>query len=174
MTGLRARVLALTIPLALAVALAPAGSGTVRTGRAGSPMAPGTFTWPIPGSSVISTFHAPTRPWGPGHRGLDVAATPGTAVVAPVSGTVTFAGRVGERPLVSIRPRDAGSTLITLEPVDSRTGPGQSVRAGEALGTVATGGHCDQRCLHIGVRSTTGYADPWPLFSRQRPVLKPP
>src|SRR4029453_4714116 len=67
------------------VAMSPARGGVTTTG--GGP-------WPILGP-VIRGFDLPDDPYGPGHRGIDIAASVGTAIVAPADGTVAFAGPVG-------------------------------------------------------------------------------
>ncbi|MBU3704418.1 MAG: M23 family peptidase, partial [Ilumatobacteraceae bacterium] len=44
---------------------------------------------------VVDWFRPPGCTWCSGNRGLEIATTPGEAVVAPVTGTVEFAGPVG-------------------------------------------------------------------------------
>src|SRR5262245_22862718 len=48
---------------------------------------------PVDGK-VVRAFAAPSAAFGPGHRGVDLAAPSGTAVRAAGIGTVTFAGDV--------------------------------------------------------------------------------
>ena len=47
-------------------------------------------------------FDAPSPNWNRGHRGVDLAGTPGQPVYAAGAGTVVFAGELAGRPLVSI------------------------------------------------------------------------
>ncbi len=61
----------------------------------------GGWTWPVVGP-VIQTFDPPDTPYGSGHRGIDIAASVGTTVVAPADGTVTFAGPVGGHLFVTV------------------------------------------------------------------------
>src|SRR2546427_10127628 len=81
----------LSIIVALAV-LTP----TITAGRvpAASAATAGGWTWPGVGPG-IQTFDPPDTPYGSGHRGIDIAASVGTTVVAPADGTVTFAGPLG-------------------------------------------------------------------------------
>jgi len=49
------------------------------------------WIWPVDATpAVVRDFDAPASEWGPGHRGLDLAARPGTTVRAPVSGSISF------------------------------------------------------------------------------------
>ncbi|HEY7043125.1 MAG TPA: M23 family metallopeptidase, partial [Nocardioidaceae bacterium] len=53
------------------------------------------WSWPLqPDHSVVRGFEPPADPWGPGHRGVDIAGAPGQPVLAVAAGTVTFAGQV--------------------------------------------------------------------------------
>nr|WP_271482943.1 hypothetical protein [Pontimonas sp.] len=55
------------------------------------------WEWPTEGDQkVLRDFRAPSTPWGPGHRGLDLAAS-GANIVAPATGVVSFK-RAGRHP----------------------------------------------------------------------------
>ena len=54
------------------------------------------FVAPIPSPEVVRGFDPPEQRWLPGHRGVDLTATPGAAVRAAGDGRVRFAG-VGPR-----------------------------------------------------------------------------
>jgi murein DD-endopeptidase MepM/ murein hydrolase activator NlpD len=133
--------------------------------------ADGTPTGPPLGSlEVTGPYSAPPHRYGSGHRGIDLAATAGMAVVAPASGTVSFAGAVVDRPVVSVRVDER--TVYSLEPVSSGLAAGDPVAAGAVLGEVAGGGHCLQECVHLGVRVGGEYVNPL-RYLRGRPVLLP-
>ena len=129
--------------------------------------------WPVPPPiRVVSPFRAPPTPYAAGHRGIDVQVEPGAAVVAPADGVVSFAGSVAGRGVVSI---DHGAGVVSaIEPVDGVIAAGTPVAAGDAIGTVASGGHCEARCVHFGVRVHGEYVSPF-LFlgGLPRAVLLP-
>lgn len=131
------------------------------------------WTWPAPGSrTVVDPFRAPAHAYGPGHRGMDVAASVGREVRAPADGVVAFRGVVVDRPLLTID--HGGGHVTTLEPVASDLTPGDRVDAGQIVGTVATGGHTVRGALHLGVRIDGDYVNPRPLFGAvPRAVLLP-
>lgn len=121
-------------------------------------------TWPLrPEPEVASAFVAPASPWAAGHRGVDLVGTPGQQVRAALPGTVTFAGSVAGRVVVTV---DHGGTRTTYEPVDRPVAVGTRVAAGTPLGRLAaTPSHCAPRaCLHWGWIATTAgsetYRDP--------------
>ena len=66
-------------------------------GVAGPAIAAGgatTYVWPLrPAPAVEMAFREPTHRFGPGHRGVDLTAEVGAAVLASAPGTVVFAGR---------------------------------------------------------------------------------
>lgn len=115
--------------------------------------------WPLaPPHRVSRPFLAPPSQYGAGHRGLDLESRPGERVVAPSDGVVSFAGRVVDRPVLSIA--HAGGLVSTVEPVDAVVAAGDRVTAGQTVGFVAVGGHCANRCLHLGVRLHGRYVSP--------------
>ncbi|KJL31893.1 murein hydrolase activator EnvC family protein [Microbacterium azadirachtae] len=135
------------------------------------PLPDGDWLWPVVGArTVVVPFRAPAHAYGPGHRGMDVAAS--GEVRAPASGAVAFHGVVVDRALLTI---DHGNGLVTtLEPVQSDLGAGAAVRRGDAVATVSAGGHTAEGALHIGVRWNGAYINPMLLFGGvPRAVLLP-
>jgi len=114
--------------------------------------------WPVAVHRVVAPYEAPPGPYAAGHRGIDLAAAPGDGVVAPADGIVTFSGMVVDRPVVTVQIGEG--VLVSLEPVVADVPRGASVAAGQPLGTVGHGGHCDARCLHLGVRVDGAYVSP--------------
>jgi murein DD-endopeptidase MepM/ murein hydrolase activator NlpD len=166
------------VTLSLLLVLAPrgaaaratvAGSTAETTARAGG----GGWAWPLaPQPRVLRHFEPPTTRYGPGHRGIDLAALPGQPVVAVAAGVVTHSGPVAGRGTVTVlHPSGVSSTY---EPVEDRIGEGTSVTAGAQLGAVGVGAHCTAvRCLHLGARLGEEYLDPLLLLARARIVLLP-
>lgn len=109
---------------------------------------------------VTRAFDPPSSPFGSGHRGIDIAASVATPVVAAASGVVTFAGPVGGRLFLTI---DHGggleSTYSFLDAVVARKGTvvaqGQVVARSGAGHAGSTTPH-----LHFGVRLLDAYVDP--------------
>lgn len=86
-------------------------------------------------AQVIRAADIPDAVWEPGHRGVDLQASPGQIIVASRGGTVAFAGVVAGTPVVSISHADGIRT--TYEPVVARVRAGQKVRRGEDIGVLA-------------------------------------
>ena len=131
------------------------------------------WRWPVDGArTVVEPFRAPAHDYGPGHRGMDVAAAIDAAVRAPADGVIAFRGVVVDRPLITIE--HAGGLVTTLEPVSSELPAGTPVSAGDEVGVVASGGHTPTGALHIGVRLDGVYINPMLLFGEvERAVLLP-
>ena len=131
------------------------------------------FDWPMTPHAVLRTFDPPEVKWGAGHRGVDLATTPGTSVKAPSDATVTFVGTIAGRPVITLRHREGFDT--TYEPVKADVERGDHVSRGQVIGTITSGGHCEERCLHWGYKvAKDAYRDPLTLVSGIRPVLLPP
>ncbi|WP_435877922.1 murein hydrolase activator EnvC family protein [Streptomyces kurssanovii] len=125
-------------------------------------------SWPVgaPRPLVVRGWEPPSSPYGPGHRGVDLAAAAGTPVRAAASGTVSFAGSVAGRGVLTITLTGTGdpSLRTTYEPVRPLVDHGTAVTAGQVVATVEPGAsHC-QGCLHWGLRRGTEYLDPLTLL----------
>lgn len=111
-------------------------------------------------SHVVDPFRPPPCDRCAGNRGLDLATTPGSAVGAGVSGTVTFAGQVGGRLYVVVRSAHDRRLRVTyggLATVSVRRG--ERVAQGQPVGTTAD-------TLFFGTRVGERYVDPLSLASR--------
>ena len=100
---------------AVVAALLPALLGPVPAARAAwwqpTPAPARDGTWPLlPRPRVVEGFDPPAVRWGPGHRGVDLAGSPGAPVRAALPGRVSFAGSVAGRDVVVVdhgeRPHD--------------------------------------------------------------------
>lgn len=116
-----------TLPAAAAPSL------TARQPTVTQPSARG-YSPPVP-LRVIRAFDNPDHNWLPGHRGVDLAADVGQPIAAAGPGTVAFAGVVAGTPSVSVEHADGLRT--TYSPVYAHVQVGQTVAAGDVLGTLA-------------------------------------
>ncbi|MGI5357727.1 peptidoglycan DD-metalloendopeptidase family protein [Streptomyces sp. CA-252508] len=175
------------------VRAASAGAASVGAGPAGKPAAgvvapvpvavpgPGSVgvrpvgvwpvgVWPVgpPRPAVVRGWEPPASAYGPGHRGVDLSAPPGTEVRAAAAGRVSFAGPVAGRGVLSITLTATGAPPLrtTYEPVRPRVRPGTEVAAGQVVAVVApgAGAHCAPVCLHWGLRRGDTYLDPLSLL----------
>ncbi|MFD0202554.1 MULTISPECIES: M23 family metallopeptidase [Saccharothrix] len=109
---------------------------------------------------------------------MDLAAPPGTPILAAADGVVLHAGPVAERTVVSLL--HAGGLRTTYEPITPTVRRGQHVGRGSPIGTLAPGheGCPVAACLHWGAvritppRSRT-YLDPVRLLANGRVRLLP-
>lgn len=140
--------------------------------------------WPVgTRPAVLRGWEPPATPYGPGHRGVDLAAAPGTPVRSVAAGRVSFAGRVAGRGVVSVE-LEGTDLRTTYEPVLPSVKKGDEVAAGEVVGVLEpTGSHCGSACLHWGLLRGETYLDPLSLLppwllnrgpSRLLPVLGVP
>ncbi|MEU4195993.1 M23 family metallopeptidase [Kribbella sp. NPDC026611] len=125
--------------------------------------------WPLqPLPAVIRGFELPAKPWLPGHRGVDLAGRPGQPVLAATAGTITYAGPLAGRGVVTI---SAGSRRTTYEPVVPSVAVGVTVTPTTVIGHLsAAGSHCaPATCLHWGLLAGRQYLNPLTLLPN-RPV----
>ncbi|MFJ4297303.1 murein hydrolase activator EnvC family protein [Curtobacterium sp. NPDC089689] len=143
-----------------------AGVGHVAGGADGAP-----WVWPTGSRVVVRPWEAPADDYAAGHRGIDVPSSIGTPAVAVADGTVSFAGAVAGRSVVSV---DHGGGLVsTLDSVSPEVTTGDAVSQGDVVGRV-TVGHCPATdpCVHLGARLDDRYVDPtvylpaaaWPVL----------
>ena len=131
------------------------------------------WVWPLdPVPHVVRPFQPPESPYGPGHRGVDLAGTVGQPVLAIGRGTVTFAGSVADRGVVVV---DHGPLSSTYQPVTAYVSLGARVAAGQTIGSLQlVDSHCaPDACLHLGVTRGDSYLDPLSLLPARAVRLKP-
>lgn len=146
----------------------PGGSGG--GGGGGTATGTGSFGWPVPSCTYITSkfgprYHPVTGAYQSTHTGLDIGASHGATIVASDGGTVTTAGvKGGYGNCVMI---DHGNGYYTLYGHMSSiaVSVGQSVSKGDTVGYVgstgvSTGPHC-----HFEIRVNGVCTDPAPWFS---------
>ncbi|MEO6958168.1 MAG: M23 family metallopeptidase [Antricoccus sp.] len=131
------------------------------------------WTWPLSAHSVSRVFAPPSARWGAGHRGVDLIGSAGETVFAAGAGTVTFAGRVAGRGVISIAHNTGLRT--TYEPVTASVTVGMTVETGAPIGILETGhaGCPVPACVHWGLKREEMYLDPLSLFRRRQIRLLP-
>lgn len=192
----RARFIITALFLSFVLALAaPAGDGAAQADTRGSSGSGGTrgaggssraggssgagaseTTWvsPVPAMEIVEAFDPPDKPWLKGHRGIDVLAVDGEPLRAPTAGSIRFRGSVAGTPTVSIET-DTGH-VVSFQPASTEMKKGDEFAAGEEIGVVAEGSHCEKSCLHIGVwtaASNKDYIDPAQFFGHEQSILLP-
>ena len=129
--------------------------------------AAGAWTWPVNGPVLQGFSFDPAQPYADGqHRGVDVGADAfGEAVVAPISGVVSFAGTVPSsgKSLTIDTPDGLAVTLTHLGSIS--VAKGDAVAEGADVATVGPSGtpEVDGPYVHIGIRTADdpqGYLDP--------------
>lgn len=136
------------------------------TGLAGAVPTPGGCgAWlpPVDGE-ITRPFQAPAFAYGPGHRGVDFAAAPGTPVRSAADGVVAFAGSVaGSLHVVVVHDGGLRTTYAFLAGIAVHEG--DRVTRGQIVGAAGgTGPEHDRPGLHFGLRIGDRYLDPQQLF----------
>ncbi len=128
-----------------------------------APPACGAWLPPVDGQ-VVRPFEAPAFAYGPGHRGVDLAAPPGTPVRAAGDGVVSFAGSVaGSLHVVVAHDGGLRTTYAFLAGATVRSG--ERVTRGQVVGLVGgSGPEHEPGALHFGLRLGDRYLDPQRLF----------
>ena len=154
-----------------------AATGLAALVLSGSAMA---WSWPADGD-VLRPFALGGDAYAAGqHRGVDVAGSEGSAVRAPASGTVTFAGSLPTYGRgVTIATADGYAvTLVHLGSIG--VAKGDAVAEGASIGAMGWSGDAEHPVpsVHLGIRVASqaeGYVDPLGLLPpRSIPVPEPP
>lgn len=102
---------------------------------------------PVP---IVSSFAPPARDWLPGRRGVTLRYPHPSPVYACDSGTVTFAGNVAGRSVITIKHVGPSRTLwSTYLPVLPQVSVGDHVDKGTMIGHVEEG----SETLHWGAKT---------------------
>jgi murein DD-endopeptidase MepM/ murein hydrolase activator NlpD len=108
----------------------------------------GGWVWPARGP-VTSGYGAR---WGRMHRGLDIGAPTGAAIVAAKSGVVTMAGSMSGYGRVVIINHGGGYSSLYAHQSSIAVRSGQRVGAGQRIGSVGCSGSCTGPHLHFEIR----------------------
>lgn len=140
-------------------ALPAAGGGT--TGE------PARWLWPVAGTAVAGYGWIQGDQGAVLHEGLDIAADPGSPVVAAAAGTVT---RVWSEPatggLAVEIDHGGGWTTRYLHLQEAYIAAGDRVLPGNVIATSGASGHGDRPALHFEIRRDGSAVDPEPKLRR--------
>lgn len=154
----------------LIAAIRRAEAEKAAAGIVDNPYSGGTFTWPCPSSTRITSDYgnriSPTAGASSNHKGIDIGAASGADIVAAADGTVkvaTYSGAAGNYVMV-----DHGGGLYTVYMHASAllVSPGQSVTAGQVIAKVGSTGISTGNHLHFGVSLNGSYVSPWSYLGR--------
>jgi murein DD-endopeptidase MepM/ murein hydrolase activator NlpD len=108
----------------------------------------GGWTWPARGP--VTSGYGPR--WGRMHRGLDIGASTGAAIVAAKSGVVTYAGTMSGYGRAVIISHGGGYSSLYAHQSAISVRSGQQVGAGQRIGSVGCTGSCTGPHLHFEIR----------------------
>lgn len=124
------------------------------------------FRWPVRGA-LNSRFGMRPSPWTGDqefHRGLDISASRGTAVLAPASGTVYFAGNGGEYGTTVILDHGHGLRSLYGHLQEIRVKQGQVVERGQVIALSGNTGRSSGPHLHYEIQVHGQAVDPRPYL----------
>ncbi len=135
------------------LAAALAAQGQIAVPRS---VSAGGWTWPTSGT-VTSGFG---YRWGRLHAGIDIGASSGTAIHAAKGGVVSYAGTMGGYGNIIVVDHGGGMTTRYAHQSQLGAGVGQTVNAGDRIGSVGSTGNSTGPHLHFEVRINDQPQDP--------------
>jgi hypothetical protein len=122
--------------------------------------------WVLPLSPSITTAtFGEYGLWATYHTGLDFNGDTGDEIVSVANGTITETGYDGAYGNKTVLTLDDGTEIWFCHQTDIFVEPGETVTAGEVIGTVGTTGHVTGSHLHLEVRPGGGDpVDPYAAF----------
>jgi len=135
-----------------------------QSGNTSSQTGTGTYTWPTPGYTTISSsygmrFH-PILKTRKMHTGVDIAAPMGATIVAADSGTIMYAGWMSGYGQVLIVDHSNGLSTLYAHQSSFLVAKGTNVEKGQAIGKVGSTGYSTGPHLHFEVRVNGTPTDP--------------
>ncbi len=125
----------------------------------------GVFLWPCPASHrVTSDFGYRTSPTAGAstyHKGIDIGAPYGSAIIAAAPGEVTFAGYSSGAGNYVIVNHGSGLRTVYMHASSLNVSLGQVVAAGDTVAYVGSTGISTGNHLHFGVSLNGEYVSPW-------------
>lgn len=139
-------------------------------GKQNNPYTGGVFTWPCPSSTrVTSDYGTRVSPMGgasSNHKGIDIGASGGAAIVAAADGTVTTAAYSSAAGNYVMIDHGGGLYTVYMHASALLVSPGQTVTAGQTIAQVGSTGISTGNHLHFGVSLNGSYVSPWSYLGR--------
>lgn len=131
------------------------GSVSITSGAQGDGVNTGNFMWPVAGGYVSCGI------WGyPGHTGMDIAASRGTAIYASTGGRVIYSAQRGAYGAHIIIDHGNGVTTLYAHCSALYVVAGDYVSQGQQIAAVGATGNAYGNHLHFEVRVNGNYMDP--------------
>lgn len=124
------------------------------------------WQFPLTSYRLTASFGASSSLWSSTHTGVDFAAPAGVPVSAVAAGTVTEAGYDGAYGNKTVITTQDGTELWYAHQTSISVSIGESVSAGEVIGTVGATGNVTGPHLHLEVRIAGQPTDPWAALER--------
>ena len=118
----------------------------------------GSFIWPVSSRRVTSSYG--TRKDSQ-HKGIDIAASRGSRIVASQSGTVVYAGALSGYGKVIIIDHNNGYSTVYAHNLSNLVKVDEQVRRGQVIGLVGSTGRSTGPHLHFEIRKGYKAVDPF-------------
>lgn len=132
----------------------------------------GTMTWPCPSSSrITSSFGSRTSPTEgatTNHKGIDIGATSGSAIVAADAGEVVIAAYSVSAGNYIMLSHGNGLYTVYMHCSSLHVTEGESVEKGQTIAGVGSTGYSTGPHLHFGVRKDGQYVNPMGYVNSSR------
>ncbi len=122
------------------------------------------FVWPCPSSRRITSGFGnraqPTAGASTNHKGIDIGASYGAAIVAAAAGRVTTAAYSSSAGNYIVISHGNGLSTVYMHCSSLSVSAGQSVTAGQTIAAVGSTGYSTGNHLHFGVIKNGSYVNP--------------
>ena len=122
------------------------------------------FIWPCPDYNRISSYFGPRPQPVPGastnHKGIDLTASYGTAILASASGMVTTATHSNSAGNYIVIAHGNGMSTVYMHCSLLLVSVGDNVEQGEMIAKVGSTGYSSGNHLHFGIIKNGTYVDP--------------